>query len=83
MKLSYFKRDSQSLETEFNKQLAIRRYPSHTLLTPNNLKYNQKKKKKKVAPMLVEPHVQFLFLLSGFLDRIYNRCIAGDGQFVN
>jgi hypothetical protein len=82
LKLSYFKRDSQSLETEFNKQLAIRRYPSHTLLTPNNLKYNQKKKKK-VAPMLVEAHVQFFFLLSGFLDRIYNRYIAGNGQFVN
>ncbi len=76
MKLSYFKPDSESLETEFNKQLAIRRYPSHTLLTPNNLKYNQKKKKKKkkkVAPMLVQPHVQFLFSFSGFLDRILNR----------
>jgi hypothetical protein len=33
--------------------------------------------------MLVEPHVQFLFSLSGFLDRVYNRCIAGDGQFLN
>jgi hypothetical protein len=68
LKLSYFKPDSESLDTEFNKQLAIRRYPSHTLLTPNNLKYNQKKrkKKKKVAPILVEPHVQFLFPLSGF-----------------